>query len=64
MSHRYIVVAGNPIKLYNGTTTFTGLNIVYSSDNLDECNQQVTDCLFDTHSGLLIIIDTHTNRIV
>lgn len=64
MSKRYVVIGGNPITPYTGTTTFTGLNILHQSDILGECRDAIIEYLYDQCAGLIITLDTHTNTIV
>lgn len=53
----YLVVGGNPYRLYNGTTTFTSLRkiaLVYSY----EAATKVVEDNYDKCGGLIEVFDT------
>lgn len=58
---KYILVGGNPFRMYTGTTTFTSLKVVATCQTKDEArqlwNQHYEDC-----SGLMLIIDAETGQ--
>lgn len=58
---KYILVGGNPFRMYTGTLTYTGLDVVAKSDSLEEIKKAFND-RYDDCGGLLMIIDTETGE--
>lgn len=55
----YLVVGGNPIKIYTGTTTYTSLRKIALVHSYEEaCN--VVDDNYDKCKGLIEVFDTET----
>lgn len=61
MKKRFILVGANPFTGYNGTVTFTGLNVVALADTKEEADAAVKKW-YDECGGLLLWIDRLTGR--
>ena len=58
---RYLLVGGRPFSDLSGTLTFTGIDIIASSDDGEEIKKMVP-YQYDVCGGLLLIIDTETGK--
>lgn len=58
---RYLVIGGNPVYMYTGTTSFAGLSIVCHTNNLEEAQKAMNDN-FDECGGLMITLDLLTGE--
>lgn len=63
MKHRYIIIGGNPITIYTGTTTFTSLKIVGRTNSLKEVDKIIRN-KYDECAGLICSIDMETGEMV
>ena len=52
---KYTIVGGNPITIYSGTTTFTGLRIVGVTESIKEA-KKIQEDNYDECGGLIITI--------
>lgn len=58
---RYILVGGNPLRCYTGTTTYTGLRIVGRANTAKQA-AALTKKLYDECGGLFLWIDSQTGE--
>ena len=57
---RYVLVAGHPVRMHTGTTTFSELNIVGYADTAEECRQVTAGV--EGYSDLMLWIDRETGK--
>jgi hypothetical protein len=57
----YILIGGSPFRSYTGTTTFTGIYVVWTGTTLKEARKQIKE-RFDDCGGLLLLIDGKTGK--
>lgn len=62
-SPRYIIVGGRPFIAYDGSTTFTSIDVLGVAHTLIDAHEKAKD-LYDMCDGLLLVIDTHTGSAV
>jgi hypothetical protein len=58
MNYRYIIIGGNPMSMYNGTTTFTSLRVIGKTNDHNKA-QEIADHNYDQCAGLIDIVDTN-----
>jgi hypothetical protein len=60
---RYIIVGGRPFTMYTGTTTYTGLDIVGTTDTLEDAGLIVRE-KYEQCGGLIVIINAEAGTVV
>lgn len=58
---RYLLIGGNPFRMYNGTETFTSLRVVGGCNTEDEA-REMFHTNYESCGGLLLIVDTELGR--
>jgi hypothetical protein len=58
---KYIIVGGNPMTGYTGTTTFTGLDVIGTAHTKEEA-ESIFNAKHDQCAGLLMIVDAETGK--
>lgn len=58
---KYMVIGGNPITVYTGTTTFTGIRVVGANLSAEQANELAKD-KYDECSGLLLVVNQNTGE--